>query len=588
MAELLEPAVQDTATYQALHNDLIFTHICELVKAEEGYLNWHGLALKLLSSLSRTCKAFSHIALKTIWRDLESLFPLVQTMPSDCWEIIHSRDENATVDHIHTLRFTRPITAGDCERFRFYAPFVRTILNHGRNGRAGDLLVDPNVFHFLGVVYRHQFENGPLLPSLDELIWCINDDLVFPHFIMLLNPNLGKISISLDGDLNLRLYFLNDLIAMCPQLQSITIHSGEDLARIAGISPIFCLLPKLQSLSVEAVSTDTYIRLSKHQELAKFSLDSLDLIDWDVVDTKLQGVPAFPSLRDLEVDGTTGTQFHRLLQTTSSSLQSINVKLFDFHTGPLYGRLLAAMKDCCSSTLQKVHLLSYGSEENDFTPGGDPLIPDHLAPLLAFPNLTYLSIRPTSDVQVDENWIHKIAESVPNIRTFFLLSHNSDPGITDPPRLSIDCLVHFALNCPHLEVLGLAFDARGAVLSEKASRRPTLHPTRLNALYVGHSRVGDPYTVAAIFSDWFPMIYHIRAGPVGGGSREGLALRGLQQSWREVEDAIPMVMRIRNQERRGLIERLLGNPNGGANADGEDRTASGLNGALDGAMEVDD
>ena len=105
----------------------------------------------------------------------------------------------------------------------------------------------------------------------------------------------------------------------------------------------------------------------------------------------------------------------------------------------------------------------------------------------------------------------------------------------------------------------------------------------LNVLYVGNSPIWDTYTVAALFSDWFPKIYHISVGPLGGGVDpvEGSAFYRLQQLWTDVGRAIPMIMRIRNQERRGLTERLGRNLN-------EGQTAGTLIGVSDDAMEVDD
>ncbi|TFK67407.1 hypothetical protein BDN72DRAFT_961008 [Pluteus cervinus] len=578
--ESLDPALRETATYQALHNELIFSHICELIRVEDGYTGWFGLAFRLLSSLARTCQAFSPIALGAIWRDLDTLFPLVKTMPTDCWEIVHSRSEHARVDNIHKLRFTRPITASDCERFRFYAPFVRTILNYARRARSGTVIVDPNVFQFLGVVYRRSFQSEPLLPSLDDLHWSVMDDLVFPHFVMLLNPNLREISIGLNGDVTLRLFHLTNVAVMCPELKSLTIFRCEDPIRMAAISYIFCSLPRLQTLWIEAVSTDTFIRFSKHQELAKLTLNTIDTIDWDVVETKLQGMPAFPSLKQFQVDSITVAQCRQVLQTTHSSLRSIELSISDCHTGSSYYRVLTAIKDYCPCELQKISLSSFAPDGNDFNPSVDPLLPDNLVPLFAFPNLTHLSIRPSSDFRLDDHWIQKMAENLPNIRSFFLISHNSEPGVAIAPTLSINCLVHFSLNCPHLEELGLAFDARHATLPGKASRRPTIHPTRVEVVYVGHSPLWDAYTVGAIFSDWFPKIYCISAGPIPGSFEERPITQQLQQMWHEVRNTIPIIRKIRNQERRGIIEKLGREQNNDGNA------ALSANGSDD-AMDVD-
>ncbi|TFK66705.1 hypothetical protein BDN72DRAFT_843862 [Pluteus cervinus] len=323
-------------------------------------------------------------------------------------------------------------------------------------------------------------------------------------------------------------------MGMWSQLKSLDIYRCNDPDRIAGISHSFCRLPRLQSLSVEAVSTDAYIQLSNHPELTNLKLGSLRTIDWDIVENNLQGMSAFPSLEGVEVDFATETQCRQLLQTMRSSLRSIEVLLWDIHTGTSYCCLLTALKDHCPSMLQKISLGSYLRGAN-FTPSADPITPDHLTPLLGFRNLTHLNIRPSSDIQVDENCIQKMTENLPRIRTFLLLSHNSDPDVANrAPTLKIDCLVHFALNCPHLTELGLAFDARWAALPYKAARRPTLHPTSLNLMYVGNSPVRDTYTVAAIFSDWFPKIYTILAGPLPGKMENGPKLQRLQKLWDNV------------------------------------------------------
>ncbi|TFK66704.1 hypothetical protein BDN72DRAFT_961553 [Pluteus cervinus] len=587
-------AVHETATYQALHNDLIFSQICELIRSVQGYFGWLDLAFRLLRSLAGTCRAFYLPALKALWRNMKTIFPLVQTMPADCWEIVHSRSNFSTIDNIHKLKFTRPITASDCERFRFYAPLIRTLQT---DYQPGDFVVNPNVFQSLGAVHRNEFREVILLPSLDELHWYVDDDdLIFPHFLMFVNPNLRKLSIGLGGDLNLRTSFLHQIPVMCPNLQSLSLPGGDDPARMVAVSNLLCYLPRLKSFSFDAISTDTFIRLSRHSELTKFKVEWLSFIDWNVVANQLQGRPAFPSLKKVEVySATAQAHCHGLLESTRSSLCSVTFRMSDCQTGSSYYRLLTAIQYHCSQSLHKIYLMS-SPESPDATaihPNMDPLLPTHLAPLFAFPDLTCLDIDPTSNIEVDDNWIQKIAESLPKIQTFMLLSSkNSDPDRSPRtlPKLTINCLVHFALNCPHLEHLGLAFYAQGAELSEQVSRRPSLHPTNLGILTVGYSPIWpvDVYTVAAIFSDWFPNIYLIQAGPVSsGGSDDGPMMREMQGIWTRVEKTIPRILKIRDQERRSVSRSLAMNQSGSSGGNAETQPENVPNGTSNDAMDVD-
>ncbi|TFK67408.1 hypothetical protein BDN72DRAFT_843015 [Pluteus cervinus] len=548
MDESPDTQMQETATFQALNNDFIVSCLCDTVKSSPRLSDQ-------LPVLARISKTFFLPAVKAIWTEVRTLLPLVRTMPSDCWEVSSSQPEND--NPIHHLRFTRPITVQDCERFRFYAPFIRRFYSFPRTPRGGTVIVNPNVFHFLSATFRKEYSSINLLPSLDFLSWVVTDDLEFPHFIMFLNPDLRHIILGIKGTLFVRLALISNIVSLCPSLESISLPHSEDPDAVVGISHIFTRFPRLRKLTIDAISNEALIELAQHPQLTNLLLGYIDTIEWDVVSPQLQAMmPNFQTLQTLRVSRAIESDCIRLFKTIHPPLRRIVLFLEGSPTGSSYSRILTTIRAGCPLPVNLTDLVirSIADEADPNTvpvvPTLDPLVPVYLSPILGFTNLTDFDIRPFCFVDVDDAWIKQTTEALQKLKRFTLISESSEIGSNHIIKVTLGALVHFALNCPLLESLSLEFDATRPLLPNKVSRHPRLHGSSLTTMRVGHSPIISAYTVAAIFSDWFPKLDLIHPGKLDG---EDLAAEVM---WNEVLRLIPDIRDIRQQERVSFKRRL--------------------------------
>ncbi|TFK66698.1 hypothetical protein BDN72DRAFT_131666 [Pluteus cervinus] len=519
----------------ALTNELIASRICFHSQPEPGV--YYRQRYLTLTSVARTCKSLYIPAAKHIWKDINSLTPLIMTMPVDCWEIEGPEDVPL---HQRYIRIKRSITAADCDRFHFYAQFVRNF--YTGTFHLPDVREDSNIYESLFSVMKGYGETC-LFPNLEKLDWSVYLDLTFPSFATLLHSRLQSVWISPKGE-QTSLRLIKELISRCPNLRSVTLAASLSDPTTT-LSSAISTLGSLTRLRVTSLSTDAYLRLAEHPNLKALSVSDIATVDWAVVERRPPKSLSFPRLEDIDLHMCSIENAIRTFRSMNRPPLR-NIKIW-IRGSPEPGLSLGSLFQSVN-TAQAFETLSHLDLDESWS--GDlwklgvlerSFIPEHLAPLFSFKRLVDVKIELSRSIIMVDSYIQKLAESWPAIERLVLLC--TSEAQWDYPRNTIRSLVHFALNCPSLKELTLTCDARDPQLPEK--RLSSSISSKLSSLHVRDSPIGNSAMVAAILSDWFPQLANISSGIYAMNE-----LDRAQREWEMVEEWIPRIRELRLQERR--------------------------------------
>ncbi|KAJ7513086.1 hypothetical protein B0H11DRAFT_17440 [Mycena galericulata] len=171
------------------------------------------------------------------------------------------------------------------------------------------------------------------------------------------------------------------------------------------------------------------------------------------------------------------------------SLSSFSVTFYHYLTA-------AEMQDLCGSFLSALShpSLTALTLENNFDYGvSDPatyLVQSQTVRLLfAFINLTSLTFTSPVGIDLDDAAVSDLVRAWPRLE---LSSHFCGPT---PPRVTLNCLHHFACHCPRLEKLSLMLD--GTVSPTMETRTASQGQRALITLDVQHSPISKSISLSA-------------------------------------------------------------------------------------------
>jgi hypothetical protein len=162
---------------------------------------------------------------------------------------------------------------------------------------------------------------------------------------------------------------------------------------------------------------------------------------------------------------------------------------------------------------------------------------------LALPSLTNLEIDLPSSTQFFAEDIRHLAKVSPELEELKLSPLAQYPLSNGPPSLGLEDLAPLAA-CKRLQQLAVAVNAQPGSPDLLSSVDSSIK--HLLYLHVGHSWIRDPFHVSILLSKLAPSLlslkwFHERSRP---GYIEQHAM-----SWREVDDTLPHLQRIRSSER---------------------------------------
>ncbi|KAJ6473200.1 hypothetical protein C8R45DRAFT_408929 [Mycena sanguinolenta] len=236
------------ACRHALQIAEIVRMICD--EAESGQFR-----KQTLLALATTSKIFSDPALNIIWRDQDSLVPLVKIMPNTLWG---ERQSDAGV----VVYLRRPIAASDMPRLLFYSVRVRSLNMEYTKKKT----LHPEFLKALDLSLPQSF-----MPKLSHFAWTPKKDEVLSIIRHFMNPEIRQITLEL-GKHGASLSILPYISSSCPLIRNFTLGVGTQPRSIPFISEAVCGWHHLTDLSIPNLDQAGFTHVARLPSLKRLSL----------------------------------------------------------------------------------------------------------------------------------------------------------------------------------------------------------------------------------------------------------------------------------------------------------------------------
>ncbi|KAL4070775.1 hypothetical protein J3A83DRAFT_4358872 [Scleroderma citrinum] len=513
-----------------------------------------------LSRLARTCKAMCEPALNVLWKELDSLLPLIGLFPNNLLK--RARRPG--------LGLAKAPNPEDWDRLLEYGKRVRRITYVESSS------VSQSVFATIS-------DHSPvsyILPELQQLVWKIETAAGLEASMLFVNPELQSLVLEV-GNRALKLDDYLSEVCRRTQLTAFSFTSPTPLPR--DFTDLLRSQNTLEKLVLVAPGA-----LSAQVGQWAASLPTLHSLELDLTSRSVIAVEGFfdeiiPSGASTPSDATSDIGILSGDEIDFTEIRKSSLRLTgDLPTGGVFSDLrhlsltgevsnIAVFIKHITSQLTSLELVIEDPPEmadwqdlsfiicERFTTGssrfaelvrstsraGDP--PSRHLPLQYFTSFPYL-IRleidlPESTVFFNED-LHCVAKACPNIETLRLCPMARCAGPTGP-GVTLEGVSTLAQNCKRLHTLALVLDAQAG--SEETLSSLEVSSRSLLRLHVGHSVVNDPLRAAILLSHLAPHLeslkwFHEKNRP---GFVEANA-----QGWQKVSDWLPHLQGVRLMERR--------------------------------------
>lgn len=259
-----------------------------------------------LPSFASTCRAFEHPALNALWRDLQSVKPLVQCLPDDLFGF----------DELGGVALQEPLDDRMWHTLFKYTSRVHSI-------------TVPNDMEAINpvclLVLSCSSAPALLFPNLRKLEWHASGTHCAADFLrMVFVPSLLELNMDIPSASSAFFSVLSSLGTSCPRLQNMSLNYGFRPLILSFEASPFITRPISQlhhlhtlsvcDLGIQGIEHLTELRALESLSL-KFTIDSA----WDIVDLSLSG---FHNLQSLSLSTVTMEQASDFL----SSLQFVRTK----------------------------------------------------------------------------------------------------------------------------------------------------------------------------------------------------------------------------------------------------------------------
>lgn len=524
-----------------MHRCLAIPEILHLICALIGYRNPRGLERRRsLGSLALCCKLFLGPALSVLWKSLDSLRPLLRTLPPSVFK-----------KGSMTFETIRCIEPKDLDKFNFYAPLVQSL--------SLSSLPDATCLASL-----HLSCCTPLLPNLRSLDCAHLRGDFFHHILLFLHHKITRLVIRLTpGSYHgIAVSLLPRLPAICPNVHDfafVGFYDYDNEVHMRITSEVASRWDNVNSLHISVLRETDLRKVAALPYLQRLHIESPHKT---LANSAPIPEPAFLALRELCVEVPTmefGARLMGIVRAGGLNLDKLGIDIqdlspYDVHQKAGWPLLISAVtQSCMPLALRDLKLNECAFYESEELADEDEEWPrtltlDALRPLFAFPHLTDLKLRCWGGFLLDDNAMQDLAMAWPLVETLMLETVRAD----DRPHVAtIHALVPLARHCPHLKSLVFDFDAASVVYAPAATRGVRQHS--LSDLSVEFSPIKSARVVAAFLSALFPNLRVIGSDDAaeydGPDAEEEMdAARTRQQKWRQVERLLPMLRFARAQE----------------------------------------
>lgn len=442
-----------------------------------------------LPALASTCREFEHPALNALWRDLQSVEPLVKCLPSDLFSIDQGR-----------VVLQRPVDGKMWDTLFKYTSRVHSITVTQKRCSA---VVEPLSVLMLSCPSTSAY----LFPNLSKLTWHAEGTHIFAQFLrMALVPCMLVLHVEIFSASPAFLSVLSSLGTLCPHLQNMTMRircETDDLSH--KISPFItqpiAQLHHLHTLSVWDLGSQGIQHVMKLRALQSLDLNLRASSAWNR--RLCFSLPGFDGLKWLGLSTRTiehASNFFSSLQVVGSSQVRVS---FTFQVAKssagasttLYQFFTVLQERCDIVKLQYLSLVgcsgSVRTESSVFTP------------LHAFPNLTHLLIDEVCNISMSDEDLCQLVKAWPKLQVLKFSSYVAFNSTTVP---TFHGLIKLLRHCPALTSLSLVIDT--TKVDGINLKRPgvDLCNKHLEFLSLGDSPIQSPLNVALILSGLFPLL----------------------------------------------------------------------------------
>ncbi|TFK77287.1 hypothetical protein BDN72DRAFT_37304 [Pluteus cervinus] len=526
---------------------------------------------RALSRLARTCRAVAEPALNVLWRELDSLVPIIGLFPNPILKKARRPG----------LGLSKTPVEADWRNILKYSEKVRRIsYDEASNNIAA------SIFPILDECRPRTH----ILPRLHELTWKAETPAGLDRCALFLSPEIRVLNLEIGSKFPQLSHFLSDmsartkltsfsfvsptplpdnftdLLAQQDLLENINLVAPGALS--PGVGRWVASLPKLKSLQLDLSGRSIIAVEGFFDELRPrsgdstpsdvdsesgvFSDDELDFSEIRKSALRLTGdLPSkgsFAQLRKLQLTGDV-SNIAVFLRHIMSPLSQLDLVIEDPPDNADWQDLCAIMCERFSESLQSLRVSATGSSRfADLVrstaraePAGGRLSLEHLTSL---PFLTRLEIDlPESTVFLDAD-IENLSKACPNLESLRLcpLARFSQ---NNQPKLSLDSLAHLVVNCGHLHTIAIVLSAKQGNAEVLASRA---HSSRsLLRLSLGHSWISDPLQASIFLSHIAPYLETLKW--FQEKNRPGFVETNAK-GWQSVAETLPHLQNIRIAERK--------------------------------------
>ncbi|KAH9948173.1 hypothetical protein B0H21DRAFT_734928 [Amylocystis lapponica] len=530
---------------------------------------------RVLARIARTCKAFKEPALDLLWKDLDSLSPLIALFPNTLLK-------RARRPGLGLAKNPEP---DDWSRLLSYGERVRSLSYVEASGA-----IAPSIFPVFEELRPRQW----LLPNLTSLTWKSETAAGLERCRLFLGPELQSLTLEV-GTKHPRLNELLREVATHKRLSSLsfTLHTNLPdtfthifqrnvaLERVALTAPgalassvgkWAASLPALRTLeldltgrspiAVEGFFDDispgsgysTPASVGSGTDSGVFSGDELDFSEVRKSAMRLTRdgprLGAFPQLTQLQLTGELGN-IAMFLRHLRSPLTQLELIIEDPPAPEDWKEVCTLICDEFSHTLLTLRIGATSASRfselvRTTSRGGD--VPTRHLPLThlsALPRLQRLDIDLPESVLFHDADVAHLAALCPALEVLRLCAQARFPQSGRAPALTLDGLAPLTAHCQRLHTLAVvvnALEGADATLGTRAvSSRSLLR------LGVGHSWIRDPLQTAVLLSHLAPHLENLKW--FHEKNRTGV-VEANALAWQKVAEFLPPVQALRLLERR--------------------------------------
>ena len=547
-----------------------------------------------MSRLARTCKAMCEPALNVLWRELDSLLPLISLFPNNIMKrarrpglgLVSLYPVPSILRIVETIIQAKAPNAEDWDRVLAYGERVRRVAYIESSPS-----VSPSVFAIIA-------ENRPvpyILPHLQTLIWRVETAAGLERSTLFLNPELQSLILEVGTRIPQLGTYLVDVCSQTqltafsftsptslPETFTDLVRSQNTLEKLALVAPgalssqvgqWAASLPALHTLeldltgrsiiAVEGFFDDIVSGAATPSDASSdsgvFSGDEIDFTEIKKSSLRLTGDlhsgGVFTDLRSLQLTGEVAN-IAVFLKHITSELTSLELVIEDPPDMADWQDLSVLICERFSRTLLSLRIGATGASRftelvraTSRAAADQPSRHLPLQYLSSLPALIRLEIDlPESTLFFNED-LRYIAKACPNIETLRLCPmarFSSSSG----PNLTLEGVATLTQNCQRLQNLALVLDARPGSVETLCALE--VSSRSLLRFHVGHSIVNDPLHTTILLSHLAPHLeslkwFHEKNRP---GYVEANA-----QGWQKVSDWLPHLQGVRLMERAKALGR---------------------------------